>query len=386
MHAGMQRGGHGGFAGELTRFAVAHANPRVTAIAARVAAPLRVVVRGRRGVGRATVARALDCAGPAANFSVANFSVANFSVTGTEPGGAADVVVYVTAEVVKPEDTDAIGAARRVVAVLNKADLVGSLAGDPDMRGGPVEAARRRCAELSAVVGVPLEPMIAPLAVAALGDLDGASWAALRTLATHAGGTACLAGSHADFLTVPTPVPAGERRRLLDTLDLFGVAIGIAALRRGRTPAQVRMILRRLSGVDAVVRGVAASGAEVRYRRVMDAVADLEALAVPRTQAAESIGAFLRRDDTVLARMAAAAELAEAAGLNPADCGPAPVPGPGPPDDDPGRHLARAARWQAYLEGRPGGAGEVRRACGADIARGSLLLWSRACGIPGDGE
>ncbi|MEI7716940.1 MAG: hypothetical protein WCI78_12765, partial [Mycobacterium sp.] len=205
MHTGMQRGGHGGFAGELMRFAVAHPDPLVTAIAARVAAPLRVDVCGRRGVGRATVARALDRAGPAANFSV----------TGTEPGGAADVVVYVTAEVVKPEDTEAIGAARRVVAVLNKADLVGSLAGDPDTRGGPVEAARRRCAELAAVVGVPLEPMIAPLAVAALGDLDGACWAALRTLATHPGVAACLAGSRADFLTAPTPVPAGERLRLL---------------------------------------------------------------------------------------------------------------------------------------------------------------------------
>ena len=345
------------FAGELTRFAACNADPRVTEIAARTAAPLRVVVRGRRGVGRAAVARALGAAAP-------NFSVIREHAV--EQQADAAVVVYVTAEVLKPEDTDAIAAAGRVVAVLNKADLVGSLSGGRGLRGGPVEAARRRCAELSATAGVPVEPMIAPLAVAALYDLDGASWTALRTLAAHPGGAACLAGSHADFLTAPAPVPAGERLRLLDALDLFGVAVGIAALRRGGTPAQVRMVLRRLSGVDAVVEGVAALGAEVRYRRVLDAVADLEALAVPRTCLAASVGAFFCRDDTVLARMAAAAE------VDPAD--PA-------PDEDPGGHLARAVRWQSRLDA--GQVSELHRACGADIVRGSLLLWSRAGGFTG---
>ena len=96
----------------------------------------------------------------------------------------------------------------------------------------------------------------------------------------HPGGASCLGGSHAEFLAAPGPVPADRRLRLLDALDLFGIALGIAALRRGRTPAQVRALLRQLSGVDAVVRRVAAAGAAVRYRRVLDAVADLEALAV----------------------------------------------------------------------------------------------------------
>jgi hypothetical protein len=354
MHAGTQRGGNGGFAEELTRFAAAHADPRVSAVAARVAAPVRVGVRGRRGVGRDTVARALRAA--------------NVSVTGeqgAEHGSGADVVVYVTAEVLKPEDTDAIAAERRVVVVLNKADLVGSLSGGRGARGGPVEAARQRCAAMSAAAGAPLEPMIAPLAVVALQGLDGDSWAALRTLATHPGGAACLAGSHATFLTAPAPVPAGERLRLLATLDLFGVAVGIAALRRGWTPARVRMVWRRLSGVDAVVGGVAAAGAEVRYRRVLDAVADLEALAVPRTEVAGSVGDFLRRDDTVLARMADAAVLSEAAGL---DCA------------GPGGHLGRAVRWQSRLDGGKRPAGDLHRACGADIVRGSLLLWARERG------
>jgi len=332
------------FAGGLTRFAAAHADPHVTEVAARTAAPLRVVVRGRRGVGCTSVARALGGAQEEGGADV-----------GDVVGDVADVVVYVTAEVLKPEDTTAIADARRVVVVLNKADLIGSLSGGREMRDGPLEASRRRCAELAASIGVPLVPMIAPLAVAARDGLDGASWAALRTLATHPGG----AGSYADFLTAPVPVPAGQRVRLLDTLDLFGVAVATAALRRGWTPTQVRTVLRRLSGVDAVMRGVAELGAEVRYRRVLDAVADLEALAVPRTRLAASVGAYLCRDDTVLARMAAAAEFSQAAGLEPGD---------------PVGHLERAARWQRRLAG----ANELHRACGSDIVRGSLLLWSRA--------
>ncbi len=343
----MRPGGRGGFAGELARFAAGHADPRVTAIAERTAAPQRVAVRGRRGVGRSTVARALASAGAAANLSVT-----------ADPDG--DVVVYVSAEVLKPEDTRAIAAAPEVVVVLNKADL---------LPGGPLPAARRRCAELSSVAGAPVAPMIAPLALAALDGLDAECWAGLRALAAHPGADG-LDGSHAGFLAAGNSVPAERRLRLLDALDLFGVAVGVAALRRGRTPAQVRALLRRLSGVDAVVRRVAAAGAEQRYRRVLDAVADLEALAVPRDRGAERVGAFLRRDDTVLARMEAAAEMAGAAGLEPRD-----------PAGDAGGDLPRALRWQRY--GRAA-VSDLHRACGADIARGSLRLWSRAGGAPGE--
>ena len=315
-------------------------------------------------MGCRTVARALDGAGTPAGI-----------VATTEPSGAADIVVYVTAEVVKPEDTEAIAvAARPVVAVLNKADLVGSLAG----RGGdgPIAAARMRCADLSTRAGVPMEPMIGLLAVAALeeGALDGSVWAALRALAAHPAGTACLDGSFAGFLAADLPVPTDVRARLLDTLDLFGVALGIAAARQGRTAAQLRTLLRRLSGVDAVIAKVSVLGAEARYRRLLDAVAELEALAVCQPGLGEPISAFLSRDDTVVARMAAALDLAEAAGLDAGDR----VAG----DRDPSEHLPRAVRWQRYSRTS---VSELHRACGADIARGSLRLWSQACGsLPGE--
>jgi len=311
------------FSAELSRFATEQADGRVTAIAERAAAPLRLAVRGRRGVGRGTVARALDRAASAIEVA--------------PPESAVEVVVYVTAEVIKPEDADAIAAAGRpVVVVLNKADLAGSLSGRNG--DGPIEAARARSANLSKLVGVPVEPMIGLLAVAALDGLDERSWAALRVLAAHPSAPVSLDGSFAGFLAADNPVPSEVRLHLLATLDLFGIALGIAALRKGVTSAQVRRLLRRASCLDAVLRTVSAGGAEARYRRVLDAVAELEALAVGRTGLGDQIGGFLCSDATVVARMAAAAE------------------------------FARYSRDPAS---------DLHRACAADIARGSVRLWSR---------
>ncbi|WP_374023390.1 hypothetical protein [Mycobacterium sp. HNNTM2301] len=358
----MRGQGHQEFVDELARFAADHPDPRVAAIARRTAAPLGVLVRGRPGVGRDTVARALDRAGAAAGIAV--------TTDGDRP---ADVVVQVLTEVVKPEDVDAIAAAERpVLAVLNKADLAGSLSGGD----GPIAAARSRCADLAARVGAPMVPMCGLLAVAALGGLDDALWAALETLAVHPGAAECLDGSFARFLAADNPLPADVRLRLLDTLDLFGIALGVAAARQGRTAAQLRALLRRTSGVDAALAQISAAGAEARYRRVCDAVAELEVLAVGPAEPAERIGAFLSHDDTVVARMAAAVDLAEAAGLGPGIAAPADW------DRDPSAHLPRAVRWQRYSRVT---SSELHRACGADIARGSMRLWSRACGsLPGD--
>jgi hypothetical protein len=360
----MKGQGHQIFVDELARFAAEHADARVTAIAERAAAPLRVAVRGRRGVGRSTVARALDRAGSASEITVSSPGCAG----DRSPDSDVDVIVYVTAEVIKPEDADSIAAAGRpVLAVLNKADLAGSLSGR--IGDGPVTAARTRCANLSALAGVPVEPMIGLLAVAALDDLDSTLWAALGELAAHPGGAVSLDGSFDGFLAANNPVPADVRLHLLDTLDLFGTALGIAAIRQGRTAAQVRALLRRMSHLDAVINKLSAVGAEVRYQRVLDAVAELEALAVGKSGIAGRISGFLSRDDTVVARMAAAVDLAEAAGVQ---------VGPVFADrDDPGAHLPRAARWQRYSRGS---VSDLHRACGADIARGSLRLWSRTRG------
>jgi hypothetical protein len=349
--------GHQIFVDELARFAARSADERLTAVVERVAAPLRVAVRGRRGVGRDTVARALDR--PDSGIVVA--------------GHDADIDVYVITEVVKPEDAAAVAAARRpMLVVLSKADLVGPLSGGD----GPVAAAKARCATLSALLGVPMEPMIGLLAVTALDDPNSGLWAALMQLAAEPGARAGLDGSFDDFLSADNPVPRGVRLRLLESLDLFGIALGVSAARQGRTPAQAATLLRRVSCVDAVIDKILALGAEARYLRVLDAVAELEALAASHRDLGDSIAGFLSRDDTVIARMASALDLAEAAGLG--------VDPAGIERDDPAGHLPRAVRWRRYSLGRMGPVSDLHRACGADIARGSLRLWSHACGsLPG---
>jgi len=322
------------FVDELKRFATEAADSRCAAIANRLAAPLRVAVSGRPGVGRSTVGRALG--------RVAD-TRGTITVTCTVPGSAeADVDVYVVTEVVKPEDRDAITAAGRpVLAVLNKADLIATA--QPGLRShGPTSAARTRCASLSARTGLPIQPLVGLLAVAALDDLvDDRLWAALQVLASQ-----------------PAGHPGAAEPRLLDTLDVFGVEQALAAVRRGATRDQTRALLRSLSCIDEVVNEIESVGAQVRYRRLLDAVAELETLAVTDRR----VGEFLARDDTVVARMATAVDVVEAAGLNVSRC------------DSAAAYLRRAVDWQRYSRGPVAG---VHRACGADIVRGSLRLWSK---------
>jgi hypothetical protein len=338
--------GHQIFADELERFGAEVSGIR--AVAARLAAPLRVAVSGRRTVGRSTVTRALARAAG---------SGGGITVTTRQD---ADLEVYVIAEVIKPEDRDAIAAAPRpVLAVLNKADLIGAAQQQAHIHG-PTSAARARCARLSALVGVPVEPVVGVLAVAAVDDLlDDALWTALQVLATRPADL----DSPDIFAAGEHPVPAEIRRRLLDILDLFGITQAVAAIRRGATATDTRVLLRRLSCIDGVIDKIGTVGAQVHYLRVLDAVAELETMAVTNRK----VGEFLARDDTVIARMAAAVDVVEAAGMTVDRC------------DNAAAHLRRAVGWQRYRRGPAAG---MHRACGADIVRGSLRLWSKAGGSP----
>ncbi|MCW2687989.1 MAG: hypothetical protein JWR37_2879 [Mycobacterium sp.] len=324
-----QKQGYQIFVGELRRFADEARRPGLTPIIERLATPLRIAVRGRAGVGRGTVERALTAAG----------------VDVTDDHGTAEVHVVVVAEVVKPEDRAAVAAgARPTMAVLNKADLVGF---GP---GGPVEIASRRSVRYRALIGVPVVPMIALLGAAALDDelVD-----ALCTLATD---PVDLRSTDA-FVNSEHRLPRTVRARLRETLDLFGIAHAVLALRQGVDAAALPALLRSLSHADRVLEQLEATGAEARYRRLLSAAAELEALAI--TTGDERLAEFLRSDEAVMARMAAAVDVVQAAG---------PTVDPG---DGAAAHRCRAARWQRY--GR-GPVTTVHRACGADIARGSLRL------------
>jgi hypothetical protein len=305
----------------------------LTPIIARIAAPLRVAVLGRDGVGRGTAAAAL--------------AVSGLSVT--PDATTADVDLLVVAEALKPEDRAHLAKADRpVLTVLNKADLTGL--GD----GGPLARAHRRAADYRAQTGVPTVPMVALLAAAAP---DPELMWALRVLVAE---PADLTSTDA-FVDTAHSLPPELRRRLLATLDRFGVARAVLALAEGADDATVSAVLRRASQVDRVVELIEAVGAPVRYQRLQGAITELRSLALQSDD--QQLMDFLSTDATVLAVMAAAVDVVEAAGVE-VDRG-----------DDAAAHLRRAVHWRRYSRGP---VAPLHRSCGADIVRGSLRLLGQA--------
>lgn len=320
--------GYRTFVDAVTRFARSSRNPRVADVLARLDRPVAVAVRGRSGVGARTVAAALRRAGVAV-------------------GGAdtADAEVVVIAEALKPEDRATLrAAARPTLTVLTKADLVGFGA------EGALAAARRRAEQCGRLTRTPTVPMVGLLAVA---DLDDTLVDALRVLVTEP----------ADLTSVDRFVDGAHRlspavrRRLLERLDRFGIAHAVLALSEGADAAGLHALLRRLSQVDMVVEQLQLLTAEVGYRRIDRAVVELHCAAVEFED--DELAEFLSGDEAVLAVMAAAVDVVEAAGVR-VDRG-----------DDPAAHLHRAVHWRAYARGP---VNAVHRGCGAAISRGALRL------------
>jgi hypothetical protein len=311
------------------RFAEHSKDPRLQPVIARLAAPTRVAVLGRDGVGRGTVAAALAASG----------------VTVADDATAGDVHVVVIAEAVKPEDRALLVDDKPSVMVLNKADVTGL--GDD----GPLARAHRRAADCRALTGVPTVPMIALIATA---ELDDELMWALRALVTE---PAELTSTDA-FVGGAHSVPPEIRRRLLANLDRFGIASALLALGQG---ADVSAVLRRASQVDRVIEHIAAAAAPLRYHRLQTAVTELRCLAVLSDD--NQLTGFLSTDATVLAVMSAAVDVVEAVGVQ-VDRG-----------DDAEAHLRRAVHWRHYSRGP---VSALHRSCGADIARGSLRLLGQA--------
>lgn len=329
-----------GFVDELTRFAAQTGDAAVPAAVERLTVPLAVAVRGRAGVGRRTVAAALTAAGVQALDHPES----------VQP----EVTVLVTAETLKPEDRAVLTAVDGpALVVLTKADRTG-LGG-----AGPIDQARRRAAQLQAMTGVPTVPMVGLLAAV---RLDAELLAALRVLTTApADLTSTDAFRHADHV-----LDTAVRARLLATLDRFGIAHAVLALSRGADPAGLPALLRRVSGVDEMLAQLHTVSAAVRYRRIRAAVADLRAHAVRCGDA--RLSEFLTGDAVVLAVMAAAEEVVQAAGVTVE------------PGSDRAGRLRRAVFWHRY--GR-GPVGALHRACAVDICRGALRLVDSGTGAGG---
>lgn len=259
-------------------------------------------------------------------------------VATTAACGVSDLDVYVFAETLKPEDVRALaGSTHPLVAVLNKADLTG-FGGT-----GPVAAAAERCRMLRDRTGAPVYPLAGLAAAAAVDDsvVDDEMLDGLRALTTEPADL----GSADRFVAGEHRLSGSLRQRLLARLDLFGIAHAVLALRDGEDRAGVLATLRRASALDGLLAGIDAAAAPVRYERLPDSPTD----------------------DAVEARMAAAIEVVQAAGMT-VDGGVGTA-----------AHLRRAIVWQRYSRGP---VSRLHGRCGADIARGSLRLWERAGGVP----
>lgn len=337
--------GYQTFSEAVARWAARTGDATSTALARQLAAPLRIGVRGRRGVGRSTTVAALRAAG----YSAAEVPEVPETpeVPGTT-GARPELTVRVLAEVCKPEDRTALRAPVDVV-LWNKADLAGWVA------GGPLQVARRQAADLQQDIGVPTRAFVAPLACAGTDAavLDAELVAILRRLVAE---PADLSSPEA-FVAAVHPVPSAQRARLIATLDVFGVAHAVVALRTspGAGPDLLRATLAEVSGIGEACEALDRAGHAARYRRVADTCAVLELRAVTDPGAAQ----FLTAEEVVLARMSVAMEVMAGAGLQVA------------PGDDAAAHLDRARTWRDY---RNGPVSTLYRACADDIVRGSLRL------------
>ncbi|MDD7965616.1 dynamin family protein [Actinomycetospora lemnae] len=269
-----------------------------------------------------------------------------------------------------------------VVAVLGRADTVGP----DDGRELAVDLGRR----LGDRVG-PVTPVIGLLAETAVtGALRTEDVGALRLLAGADPAVLEVALLDAElFTSAELPVPVEARLRLLELLDLRGLALGLALL-RADAAAGVGELCEALLAASGLATLVGRLDDEVRARTDLHAatagVRDLVALGRGNERLVDAVGALRRREAfgerallDARARLRAGALGLPADLLDEVDR----LAGPGPPDvrlARPGAHpvelaghaARRAAWWRAY-----GSWGSPRRI--ADLAhvvhRTYVRLW-----------
>ncbi|MCF6386598.1 hypothetical protein L2K20_06410 [Mycobacterium sp. MBM] len=304
------------FVSDLSAHADATGRPALRSIIGRLCRPVRFRTTGRPGVGRRTLMAAL--------------SDADLTAVDARADGDADVDVVVIAEAAKPEDRQLAAAARApVVIALNKTDLLGAAA-----------AARVRL--IRQHTGLPVFGVSALFATAVL---DDGLFDAVRALATDPPDLRSVDA----FCAAPHRVDAATRARLLDTVDLSGIAVAVDAVRAGADSAGVAAQLRGSSAVDEVRSAVLAAAAPARYLRLCDALTELRTLAAGTAD--QRLDAILTGDAAALAAMETALAVVRADGL--------------------AAHAGDPVRWRRY---RRGPVNALHRRCAADIERGALRL------------
>ncbi|MBF6075653.1 hypothetical protein IU498_13570 [Nocardia beijingensis] len=317
--------------------------------------PPHIQVTGRAHAGRTTVLHALALMSAVETDPVDRPGA-------PDPELDADIVVYVLSAAPTPADRRVLAALppQRAIAVLNKADAIGSRWGDA------VAAAQQYGRELR----VPVVPVVASLATRTRsGALTEAELDLLRKLATEADPALLLAPD----LFVAAGPDAAARAELLRRWDLYGVACACTALRHdpGLTPQALLQVLHAASGIDALHQLLHRRYEQVSALRggeLLDELARLAARAVPEDggRARDLLESYLSSDDAVWLGLRAGLAGPEVAHLA------AGYPAPAPSDADDA--LARAARWHAVVTSDM--PPPARRAA-LRVHNGYIRLWER---------
>ncbi|MGH4026810.1 MAG: dynamin family protein [Pseudonocardiaceae bacterium] len=179
---------------------------------------------------------------------------------------AAEAVLYVVTQSVRADDAQVLAAftaatagrvgAVNAIAVLNKADTVAAES-VPGSQGDVGKAAALLAARQAEILGprvADVLPVVGLLAeTAETGVFSTADADALRVLAgTDPAIRSAMVLSADLFTTLPCPLPAGTRTRLLQRLDLYGVSRALAALDANPqcSAGALRRLLRESSGLD----------------------------------------------------------------------------------------------------------------------------------------
>ncbi|MGH9002721.1 MAG: dynamin family protein, partial [Acidimicrobiia bacterium] len=258
-----------------------------------------------------------------------------------EAVAGADAIVYVLTSVLREDEArvltafralvgDLTSSAVNAVAVLNKADQIGD--GGPEAWPAAQRLADEFAGQLRSLVAavVPLVGLLAETADAGgLTERDVADLSRLAELPPAARSALLLSADR--FVSAPAPVPGEARARLLERLDLHGIAVAFDLLDAGPSPATALVqVLRERSGIDRLRRLlVEAFARNADALKASHGLAALERLAyAPPEPGSEARWSLLRSEIEEIRIDRAMHRLNEIRAVNDWACGAVALPAP----------------------------------------------------------
>ncbi|MGL4306627.1 MAG: hypothetical protein ACRCSF_10780 [Mycobacteriaceae bacterium] len=319
---------------------------QISQVRDRLTQPISISVLGRPGVGVSSVARVL-------NGQLKHTVV----IEGRSSQNPADIDVFVLHELPREIDLDAISLSSAVVAfgILNKADLMGY-----EGYQGPWSAALDRsnlCAKLS---GIPVFPLISPLARAVVSIHD------MEIIKRCHSGAPPLLHSPDLFIHDEHEVPIESRKGLVEKFDLYGIRCAMGAVKRNESTSHldIQEIFRSISGISTVVEQLRSGVIRSNYVRIREAIDQLNILAAQNI-ARNFIERFIASEVLSAIKMQAAEAMALSYGLS--------VRGVADAD----QALDSSRYWAAYGSGP---VLDIHQKMAEDLVQTSLRRWAALSG------